>query len=314
MSVVCFFSAKGAPGTTTAAMLAASLWPGRALLVDCDPVGGDVGLRLSNPYGQPLDLTRGMLTLLPLARRTLHPNVLLEHAQSVAGGGEVIVGLSGPEQSHAGGQLWSVLADAFRNLEGYDVIVDVGRVDSRSPLMPIVQASDVAVCVLGTSVSSVVSTRSRLHNLAPAVVGTSGRAPLLGMAVQAPPNSRDVAGAVATIREDVPGAEFLGHLATDRVGAGIFDGRPVSRPERTLLVRSGQSMVATLANFVRPPVPVAYAPAGYAPAPEPVPAGPYSPLPALPEPGPPTPSRREQRRQQRAAAATPRGRHGQDAR
>src|ERR1700760_3341915 len=137
MSVIAFFSAKGSPGTTTAAMLTASLWPGRALLVDCDPVGGDIGLRLSDPAGHPLNLNRGMLTLLPLAPRAVSPDVLLDHTQRVLGGGEVIVGLSGPEQGYAGGALWSALADAFQGLDGYDVIVDLGRIDSRSPLMPI---------------------------------------------------------------------------------------------------------------------------------------------------------------------------------
>jgi hypothetical protein len=252
MSVIAFFSAKGSPGTTTAAMLTASLWPGRALLVDCDPTGGDIGLRMSDPQGHPLDLNRGMLTLLPLARRAMQPQVLLEHSQTVLGGGEVVVGLSGPEQGYAGGALWSALADAFHALEGYDVIVDLGRIDSRSPLMPIMQQAHVAVCVTGTSVSNVFSARARLHSLAPAVVTSGGAAPLLGVAVQAPTGSRDVPGAVATIQDEIPGAMFVGQLATDQVGAGIFDGRPVSRPERTLLVRSGQVMVGNLLAFIAP--------------------------------------------------------------
>ena len=252
MSVIAFFSAKGSPGTTTAAMLTASLWPGRALLVDCDPVGGDIGLRLSDPDGHPLNLNRGMLTLLPVARRTMQPQMLLDHTQRVLGGTEVIVGLSGPEQGYAGGALWSALADAFRGLDGYDVIVDLGRIDSRSPLMPIMQQAHIAVCVTGTSVSNVFSARSRLHSLAPAVVGAGGVAPMLGVAVQAPANSRDITGAVATIQQEIPGAMFVGHLATDRTGAGIFDGRPVSRPERTLLVRSARVMVENLVGFIAP--------------------------------------------------------------
>ena len=57
MSIVALFSAKGAPGTTTAAMLIASLWPRPALLADCDPAGGDIGAAPARrPDGRPLDL------------------------------------------------------------------------------------------------------------------------------------------------------------------------------------------------------------------------------------------------------------------
>ncbi len=178
--------------------------------------------------------------------------MLLDHTQRVIGGGEVIVGLSGPEQGYAGGALWSALADAFHGLDGYDVIVDLGRIDSRSPLLPILQQANLAVCMMETSVSSVFSARSRLHSLAPAVVGPTGAAPLLGMAVKAPTGSRDVDGAVATIQQEIPGAMFVGQLATDPKGAGIFDGHPVSRPERTLLVRSARVMVDNLLGFVHP--------------------------------------------------------------
>ncbi|HVU90955.1 MAG TPA: hypothetical protein VHC23_01905, partial [Jatrophihabitans sp.] len=67
MSTVVFFSAKRAPGATTAAMLAAALWQRPAVLADCDPAGGDVALRLPAPDGRPLDVERGLLSLLPLA-------------------------------------------------------------------------------------------------------------------------------------------------------------------------------------------------------------------------------------------------------
>ena len=53
MSVIAFFSSKGAPGTTTAAMLAASLWPRPALLADCDPAGGDLSGEGYRPTKSP---------------------------------------------------------------------------------------------------------------------------------------------------------------------------------------------------------------------------------------------------------------------
>lgn len=254
MSVIAFFSAKGAPGVTTAAMLTASMWPRAALLVDCDPNGGDVGVRLPGVDGRPLDQDRGLLTLLPLARRGVDPRALLEHAQHVAGGGDVIVGLAGPEQAAAAEGLWTALAEGFGRLDGHEVIVDVGRLDARSPLVPIVRAADVAVCVLHASVPSVVTTRARLQTLRPALVGV-GYGPQLAVLVQAAQNAqRDADGAAAAIQAAVPAVHYLGRVALDRTGAEIFDGLPVRHPERTLLVRSGVEIVTRLAALVGPNV------------------------------------------------------------
>jgi len=252
MAVIAFFSAKGAPGVTTAAMLTASLWPRQALLVDCDPGGGDVGLRLPGVDGRPLDLERGLLTLLPRARRALEPRELLEHAQRVAGGTQVIVGLAGPEQASAGGALWATLAQAFAGLDGYDVVLDVGRVDTKSPLVPLLQSIDIAVCVLAASVSSVINTRARLRALRPALSGGAGPGPRLGLIVRAEGERRDVDGAAATIRAEIPDLHLLGELASDRRGAGIFDGKPIAHPERTMLVRSGTEIVARLSALITP--------------------------------------------------------------
>lgn len=247
MTTVTFFSSKGAPGTTTAAMLVASLWPRPALLADCDPAGGDVGLRLPSPTGGPLDLGRGMLSLLPVARRSLEPGVLLDHTQQALGGGEVLVGMSGPEQAAAVGPLWATIGGAFAGLSGHDAIIDVGRLDSRSPVMPLVVASSLAVCVIDSTLASVFSARARLRTLIPLVQGADRSGPLVGLIVQSA-GKREAEAAGAVIQGEFPNVTYLGRLSTDRVGARIFDGRPVSRPERTMLARSGAEVVGAIQN------------------------------------------------------------------
>lgn len=249
MSTVALFSAKGAPGVTTTAMLMASLWPRPALLADCDPAGGDIGLRLPAPDGHPLDLSRGMLSLLPVARRALDPEALLTHAQAVLGGGEVIVGLSGPEQAAAVGPVWTTLATAFGTLPGRDVIVDVGRLDPGSPVLPLVGSAALAVCVLGSSLAGVYAARARLRTVLPALAGGDGGGPRVALVVQAG-YRRDADGAASVLAGEFPQLVYLGHLATDRDGARIFDGEPVSRPERTLLVRSGTEIVSATSGML----------------------------------------------------------------
>ncbi|RYJ06001.1 MAG: hypothetical protein EON52_08655, partial [Actinomycetales bacterium] len=63
MGLVAFASAKGSPGVTTASLLVGALWPRPTIVVECDPSGGDVALRMPGDDGQPLDPQRGLLSL-----------------------------------------------------------------------------------------------------------------------------------------------------------------------------------------------------------------------------------------------------------
>jgi hypothetical protein len=301
MTSIAFFSAKGAPGATTTAMLVASLWPRQVLLADCDPAGGDVGLRLPSPEGRPLDLYQGLLSLLPVARRSLSPEVVLEHAQSTLGGGEVLVGLSGPEQALAGGPVWSTIAAALGELTDRDTILDVGRLDARSPVLPLVTSAQLAVCVVQATLSGVYASRARLRTLLPALVGSDGSGPRVGFLVRAA-DARQAESAASVIHSEFPNLAYLGHLVTDPVGAGIFDSAPVSRPERTLLVRSGAQLVGNLTAELDRMLHARTRPAASAPN---VPAGGYA-APAEPEstPAAATESRVLTRVEARRAAKT----------
>jgi hypothetical protein len=256
MSIVSFFSAKGAPGTTTAAMLVASLWPRPALLVDSDPAGGDIALRLPTPDGRPLDLSRGMLSLLPLARRDIAPEQVLSHAQQVLGGGEVIAGLAGPEQATAAGPVWSALADVLARLPEHDVVVDLGRFTANSPVLPMAARADVAIMVVRDSVSGVYAARSRLRAVGPVLTGLDGGGPQLGLIVQSN-SDHDAESAASVIRAEVEDVSYFGRFAWDPDGVRIFDGQSVRRPERTMAVRSGRALVAGLdaALAARGPLP-----------------------------------------------------------
>lgn len=251
MGVAAFFSAKGSPGATTTALLAAALWPRPAVLVDADPDGGDVALRLPSEAGTPVDAGRGLLTLLPLARRQLAPSVVREHAQTLLGGVEVVAGLAGPEQSGAVGPLWATLATAFRDVPDADVLVDLGRLHSQSAHATLAREADAVVCVLRLTVASVIHSRERLRALEPTLRSSDGRRPRVGLVVVAPAGSeRDVNQVAESIQAAAPSVELFGQLALDTAAAEMFDGRPVTRPERTLLVRSGRRVVGSIAASV----------------------------------------------------------------
>ncbi len=244
MALLTVMSAKGAPGVTTTAMLVASLWPRPTVLVDADPLGGDVALRLPGEDGRALDRERGLLSLLPAARRGLLPEMVAQHAQTVRGGQPVLAGLAGPEQAAAVGPLWRTLAEAFARVPGVDVVVDAGQVHAQSPHLPLVLGSDCLVWVYRPTAASVLHTRRRIEGLTehlrdlPAEVGV--------VAVAGHRDDAEWAEGAATLVADRPWARSLGAVALDPKAVAMFHGGEVFRPERSLLVRSGRALVADL--------------------------------------------------------------------
>ena len=244
MALITLFSAKGSPGVTTTAMLLASLWPRPSILVDADPMGGDVALRLPAAGGRALSRDRGLLSLLPVARRGLLPDMVAQHSQVALGGQPVVAGLSNPEQADAVGPLWATLADAFAAVSDADVVVDAGHVGARSPHRALVDRADVVVVVYRPTAPSVVHTRQRLEGLADSLSST-GR--LTGVLAVAPPKGdTDLTSSVAAMRGDLNWLHDFGAVVLDPKAVPMFDGVDVLRPERTLLARSGRTAAQLL--------------------------------------------------------------------
>lgn len=244
MALISFFSAKGAPGTTSTAMLVAALWSRPTLLVDADPAGGDLLMRLPAESGLALTPRPGLLTLLPLARHGLAPGVVLDHSQVVQGGQQVLVGLDSPEQAEASAALWPTLGRTFAELPGMDVVIDLGQLSARSSQMPLAERSDILVGVVRPSPASVMHMRQRLTALTRALATLGPDAPLVGLvAVADVQQQAEASSALATVLTDVPEVHHLGMVAHEPRAERMFHGDPLTRPERTMLVRSGRTLV-----------------------------------------------------------------------
>ncbi len=249
MALISVMSAKGAPGVTTSAMLLASLWPTPSILVDADPLGGDVALRLLRDDGHPLDPDRGLMSLLPAARRGMTPEMTRQHAQPAIGGQPVLCGLAGPEQALAVAPLWPVLAEAFSQVSAADVIADLGQVHGRSPHVSMVERSTVVLIVYRPTAWSAVHTRRRIDMFGDLLGDRGIRAGIVCVADSK--SARDIAAASTAIRQDRPWLKDFGQVALDPKAVVMFEGGSVFRPERTLLARSGR----TLADQVHAEVP-----------------------------------------------------------
>lgn len=253
MALITFFSAKGAPGVTSTAMLVAAVWPRPTLLVDADGSGGDLLMRLPAESGMALTQHPGLLTLLPLARHGLAPGVVLDHSQVVQGGQRVLVGLETPEQADAAAALWATLARAFREIPGTDIIIDAGQLTPRSGQLALAQRSDLVVGVVRPTPASVMHMRERMTVLQQTFAGLGSEAPRVGLLALADVQRQDEASsAIATVRAEDDKLLDLGQVALDPRAERMFHGEPITRPERSMLVRSGRSLVERLIAAVGP--------------------------------------------------------------
>ena len=252
MALVVLASAKGAPGTTTAALAMAALWPRPVLLADCDLAAGDVALRMPTPAGAALDPDVGLVSLAAAARHGLSASALEPHLQQVVGGLDVLAGLRAPEQALGMEQLWPTLGGLLGNLD-VDVVADVGRIGLGSASLPLLRSAHLVLMVCRPTVSSVFHTRERLLALTTTLRSSSIEVVRTAvLVVAAPKDEADLRGVADAMARQEHAPDHVWQLAHDPKGAAIFDGDPVTRPERTPLVRSASVLAARAAGVVAP--------------------------------------------------------------
>lgn len=238
-------SAKGSPGATTAAHVLAAIWPRDVRLAELDPAGSDLMYRLRTQSGQPVDSSRGLVSLAAAVRRESATS-LEDHLTVVDGGLEVLIGLARPDQAAAIGSGWSAVAQSLRG--PVDVITDVGRLTPGTPSLGAALASDRLLLVARPGVDHYGHLRERLRWILEETAHRAER-PELGVLLVAPWKERHEADALNRLLHagglDVPVAGVLAH---DDDAADSLAGRRPRPLGRTLLVRSARKLAAGLAG------------------------------------------------------------------
>lgn len=253
MGLLAVASAKGSPGVTTTALVLGALWPRPVVLVECDPSGGDVALRLPGPDGEVLDRDRGLLSLVAAGRKDLHPDLVVQHSQQVLGGLDVVNGVRLPEQAVGLSQQWQRIGPLLAGLPGRDVVADCGRIGAATPQNSVLVAASDILLVSDVAPSSIVHLRERLLSLTAAFGSLASRRPVLHVAVVAPPKRAQAVKEVRAVLDRTEArVETVHHLATDDRGAGFFTGLSQGRADRTHLVRSARGPTAVLAERLAP--------------------------------------------------------------
>jgi len=241
VSLIVLAAGKGAPGVSTAATVLAGVWPRAALLAECDPAGGDLLFRLPVEDGAPLAVGRGIISL-ATACRTGAPPQVMAHAQQAAGGLPVLFGPAHPGQAGAIAGCWPMLATAFSDLAGVDVLADCGRLEPQPTIGPLLAAAGLVVLVCRAEAAGVWHTRHAIELLrrqSPALAA-AGDGRLVALPVGEPRAAADAASALHGW------APVCGRLARDRAGAGGVGGGRSRRLQRSPLVVSARTTAHVL--------------------------------------------------------------------
>lgn len=254
---------KGSPGATVTALALASAWPQPATVVEADPWGADLPLRVRRG-AEVLADRETVLSLATAATSTRDtdgrapsssPHLVDRYAQDLSDQVRIVPGPVAAERAAAVPN-WSALARAL-DASNHLVFADLGRLHVSSPSLPVAAAADVVVVVCRGEVESVVRLRERLTALVPALADARGSAPVVMPVVVS--SRRHGLGDAADVQRalaEAPTAPFIagvGWLAWDPGAvAALYRGdEPAGRGlARTALMKSARDVVAVLADLV----------------------------------------------------------------
>ena len=251
-------SDKGSPGATTTTLALASTWPSPAIVVEADPAGGDLAIRLRTRDGTALPEAPTVLTVAAAARTGRSADLAARYAHRLTEGVSVIAGHLAAEQS-AGIVDWESLGSALVASE-VPVFLDVGRLHAGSRLLPVAALADVVLVVGRPDPGSVIRLRERLGRLAPALAAVRGSPPrLFAVLVSASRHGHANVDDLRRLLAESPAHPFLAGSAfvafDPRAVARLEAGEdPTGRLARTSLLRTARGVTTELAALLGPGV------------------------------------------------------------
>jgi MinD-like ATPase involved in chromosome partitioning or flagellar assembly len=238
-------SGKGSPGATTAAVALAATSPAPALVVECDPGGSDLGLRMRDLDGRFLPADAGLLAW-AAAPAEPSPVDVAVFAHPTSAGVDVLLGPPAAVHAAALGPVWRAAADSLARLDGR-VFVDVGRLAPDGPQWLMMAAADLVIVVCRATADSVLHTRATLQLLG-RTLSAQGSSADVSVVVIADPRETDAAGQVrdALAVDGVPDC-VLGALPLDPHAAALLAGELSPRQRiRSPLLRAAAGLTEAI--------------------------------------------------------------------
>lgn len=224
-------AARSSPGVTTACLAIAGCLE-RSVVIEGDPDGSVLAARFG------LDREPNLASLAAGARLGLDAEGLRQHAQTLPGGVEVIVGLPADSAVALWRSAGSRLATSLAVLgSGAMVVVDAGRLTPTSPTGPLLETADMTVLVTRPILEDLHAVAHRLE-----VIGASTTHVAIVLVGDKPYGPREIG--------DRLGVDVLGVLADDRSTADALAGRSPRTVGRSVvsspLARSARAVAEAL--------------------------------------------------------------------
>jgi len=247
-------SDKGSPGATTTALALASVWSSPVALVEADPYGGDLAVRLRTKSGAALPEAPTVLTVATAARTSGSSALVARYAQRINDQLSVVPGHLVAEQL-AGVPDWEPFAAALA-ASTMPVIADLGRLHAGSPLMAVAARAEAVLVVARPDAGSVIRMRERLCRLVPALAAHRGSPPKMFPVLVSPNRhgSADVGDLQRILAETAVGPliKAAGFVAVDPGAVGRLEAGedPAGRLARTPLLRTARTVASVVAGLL----------------------------------------------------------------
>jgi hypothetical protein len=241
-------SDKGAPGSTTLAAALAQVWSGPRLLLELDPRGADLPLRLTRPDGTALLEAPSLVGLALAARGPGDTPAIERFAQLTAQGFPVI---AGEMSTRAYARIVTHLPDLARLAQAWPgaVFTDVGPLQPSNPAMVAARAASCVLTVTRPTLEGFAHLRDNLTGLAEAVADPRRTRPPLGVVVVVPAKAERAAlRQTRSLLEQLDSpAQLVGALAFDPAGVEMLWQAPDSKKfPRTALYRSASRLAGQI--------------------------------------------------------------------
>lgn len=145
------------------------------VLIEADPYGGDLAIRLRSRTGAALPAASTVLTLTRAARTSQSSKLIRRYAQPITERLSVVAGHLAAEQV-SGVADREPLAEVLAR-SSHPVVVDRGPLHGSSPVLPVAARADVVVAVARPDPASVTHLRERLLRLVPALASRRDAGP-----------------------------------------------------------------------------------------------------------------------------------------
>lgn len=235
---------KGSPGSTTTALTLGRALTGSRVLIETDASGGDMAFRLRRD-GRPLPESPTVLTAVAAARSAAGGVSLDAYSHDLGAGLAVVPGQMAAEQ--AANLDWHSLARLAKR-SPQTVVVDLGRIHSASPTLPLAVEARLLIPVVRPIVAATVRMLDRLERLIPQLAVARDAPPaVLPVVVVANRHASRVVGEMTQLLSSSPVAPAVvgvQWLADDPAAVdSLYEG---SVPRRGSFARSAGSLAATV--------------------------------------------------------------------